>query len=103
MFIMPGIDSAAPERTETSSGLAGSPNFLPTSVSICLRAASTCGHGRLGELLAVLVVGGADLGGDGEAGGDGDADELISARLAPLPPSRSFMSALPSALPPPNE
>src|SRR3954453_6022179 len=28
---------------------------------------------------------------------------LISARLAPLPPSRAFMSALPSALPPPNE
>ena len=27
MFIMPGIESAAPDRTETSSGLAGSPKL----------------------------------------------------------------------------
>ena len=29
MSIMPGIEARLPERTETSSGLAGSPNFLP--------------------------------------------------------------------------
>ena len=36
-------------------------------------------------------------------GGTGMPMTLISARLAPLPPSRAFISALPSALPPPNE
>ena len=30
---MPGIESRAPERTETSSGFFGSPNFLPVSFS----------------------------------------------------------------------
>ena len=40
---MPGIDRAAPERTLTRSGSAGSPNFLPTASSIRASAASTCG------------------------------------------------------------
>jgi hypothetical protein len=31
---MPGIDTRAPERTETSSGSAGSPKVLPTARSI---------------------------------------------------------------------
>ncbi len=26
---MPGMEAREPERTETSSGLSGSPNFLP--------------------------------------------------------------------------
>ena len=32
--IMPGIESRAPERTETSSGLTRSPNFMPVCASI---------------------------------------------------------------------
>src|SRR5664279_1895693 len=35
-------------------------------------------------------------------GGTGSPRLAISARLAPLPPSRSFISALPSALPSPK-
>ena len=31
--IMPGMEARAPERTETSSGTSGSPNFLPCSAS----------------------------------------------------------------------
>ena len=31
--IMPGIESRAPERTETSSGFFRSPNFLPVCCS----------------------------------------------------------------------
>ncbi len=31
--IMPGMESRAPERTETSSGVVWSPNFLPTDFS----------------------------------------------------------------------
>jgi len=33
VFIMPGIDAAAPLRTETNSGFLSSPNFLPSSRS----------------------------------------------------------------------
>ena len=38
--IMPGIDARAPERTDTSSGEATSPNFAPTAVPISASAAS---------------------------------------------------------------
>ncbi len=40
VFIMPGMENLAPERQETSSGLVGSPNFLPACFSVTLRAAS---------------------------------------------------------------
>jgi hypothetical protein len=32
--IIPGIETRAPERTETSSGSAASPNLLPVTCSI---------------------------------------------------------------------
>ena len=38
---MPGIETRAPERTETNSGFFGSPNFAPTISSIWRSAAST--------------------------------------------------------------
>ena len=38
--IMPGIESRAPERTETSSGSFGSPNFLPVCFSSAAMPAS---------------------------------------------------------------
>ena len=66
--IMPGIETRAPERTETSSGLAASPNLRADRLLDL--APERCAHwlvelGRIG--LAVGVVVGADLGGDGEA------------------------------------
>jgi len=39
----------------------------------------------------------ADLGGDREAGGTGRPMRVISARLAPLPPSNGFIEPSPSA------
>ncbi len=98
--IMPGIESRAPERTDTkAAGSLMSPNFLPVMVS---RGAVTpscicpCRLAGIGALVGVVV--GADLGGDREAGGHRQADAWhISARLAPLPPS-SFIGALPSRL-----
>ena len=41
MSIIPGIDARPPERTETSSGLAASPNFAPTLFSTAASAAVT--------------------------------------------------------------
>ncbi len=103
VFIMPGIDSAAPERTLTSSGSAGSPNFLPTGSSILLERGLDLRLDRLGQLLAVLVVGGADLGGDGEARGDRDADRAHLGQVGPLAAEQVLHVGRPSALPPPNE
>ena len=73
VFIMPGMENFAPERTLTSSGFSGSPSFLP----IC---AFELGQRRehllvdLGEyLVAVLEIDVADFGGDREAGRHGHA------------------------------
>ena len=65
--IMPGIEARAPERTDTSSGEVTSPKRGADRLA-------DLGERRLDLLLeavrqlaAVGVVGGADLGGDGEA------------------------------------
>ncbi len=71
---MPGIEARAPERTETSRGLAASPN-------IAFGLAADLGHrrvdlrrkvGRIGFAVGVEV--GADFGGDGEARRHGQAE-----------------------------
>ena len=73
--IMPGMERAAPERTETSSGSLGSPSFLPVDFlqlgDVLLAPPSSK---PLGNLLAELVVLVAGVDADGEAGGDGQAD-----------------------------
>ena len=63
---MPGIESRAPERTETSSGFFASPNFLPVCFSIEATPACICAlsAGRIRPLVVVVV--GADFGGDRE-------------------------------------
>ncbi len=42
--IMPGIEARAPERTDTSSGISLSPNFMPVSFSMFFIALSTSGR-----------------------------------------------------------
>ncbi len=93
--IMPGIDICAPDRTDTSSGFLGSPKPLPVSFSTFLIAALTWSINPGGIFFAlrylmqisVVMV---------NPGGTGRPRLLISARFAPLPPSNSFMSLLPS-------
>jgi hypothetical protein len=70
---MPGIDSRAPERTDTSSGLDGSPNFLPTCGFDHLQRFESLLPQPFGELPAACVVFVACFGGDGETGGNGNA------------------------------
>ena len=65
---MPGMDARAPERTDTSSGFFGSPNFLPSSFSMRAIGGLDVRVERRRQLAADLVELGADLGGDGEAG-----------------------------------
>jgi hypothetical protein len=84
--IIPGIDTRAPERTETSSGSAASPNVLPTVFSMWRSASATSARssGEKSEPPAkyfthssVVIV---------KPGGTGRPIAAISARFAPLPP-----------------
>ena len=71
---MPGMEARAPERTETSRGFSRSPNFLPVML---LQLGDILHDLRLDlvvDLLAVLIVLGAGLGGDGEALGHRQAN-----------------------------
>ena len=97
--IIPGMLIAAPERTETRSGFFGSPSFFPAARSTAASAFSTCSQRPGGSLrpeakyalqAAVVIV---------KPGGTGSFAFVISARPAPLPPRRSRIFALPSALP----
>ena len=75
MSIIPGIENLAPERTETSSGLAGSPKPLPVRSSTSFTAASDVLPQAVRQLLAVGEVVVARLGGDRESGRGRQAGE----------------------------
>ena len=100
MSSIPGIDSRAPERTETSSGSSRSPSVLP---AVLLRGASsasaTCsaipsGSWRSARMYSthasVVIVKPAGT-------RSAPSTRVISATFAPLPPSSSRMSLDPSA------
>ena len=103
VFIMPGMENLAPERTLTRSGSDGTPSFLPISFSSLATASMNLIIDFLRHFVAVFKEEVTDLGRNGEPGGTGTPALLISARPAPLPPSTSFMVPSPSAVPPPNE
>ncbi len=91
MSIIPGIENLAPDRTLTSSGSDGSPRrrFIVFSRRPVCRATSSVRPlgqpERMWSRQASVVM--VNPGGTGSP-----STEVISARLAPLPPSRSFMS-----------
>jgi hypothetical protein len=93
--IIPGIENFAPDRTDTSSGSAGSPSFFPRAASRAVRCSATSASKPAGtdpdskyaRHASVEIV---------NPGGTGRPILTISARLAPLPPSRSFWSLPPS-------
>ena len=98
MSSIPGIETRAPERTETSSGSSGSPSAFPVRRSSSASASSTSSASPSGELAAGLHVGDAGLGRDREPGRHplGPRTRVISATPAPLPPSSSRWSREPS-------
>ena len=93
--IIPGIENFAPDRTDTSSGSCGSPSWRPTRSSSARSARVTCTRSSGGTTpsarywrhASVVTV---------NPGGTGNPSRVISARFAPLPPSRSFSSLPPS-------
>ena len=87
--IIPGIETAAPQRTETSSGAAASPS-LPAAallerreraVDLLLQALGpgAAGVHRVTQAAVVIV----------KPSGTGRPSRVISASPAPLPPSSS--------------
>ena len=73
--IMPGMETRAPERTETSSGLWWSPKLVADRLLDPRQRRGRPGRAaRAGYCCPCVVVVGADLGGDGEAGRHGQAD-----------------------------
>src|SRR5688572_14056482 len=101
--IMPGIDIFAPDRTATSSGFDGSPNSFPAARSTLARFVRTSSINPRGSFwprslyslhVSVVIV---------KPGGTGRPMLVMSARFAPFPPSRSFISARPSPLPAPKK
>ena len=74
MSIIPGIDTAAPERTETSSGSPRSPRPLPVVSSRRARCSSISSSRPCRKLLAGPHVLDAGLRRDREAGRNGNAE-----------------------------
>ncbi len=94
--IMPGIEKTAPDRTDTSSGFAGSPRRFPVRSSRRPSAASTWSRSPSGQSPLLLVVATQACVVTVKASGTGTPILFISARLAPLPPSNIFNDASPS-------
>ena len=100
---MPGIENFAPERTETSSGFSrraqlragGGLELLQIRQHLLLdrRRQLGCSRNRSCRPSVAIV----------NPGGTGRPALVISASPAPLPPSRSFIVRLPSALPFPKK
>lgn len=94
--IIPGIEKRPPERTDSSSGSSGSPSRRPIrsssrarwSAISSARPSGSAPSARKARHACVVTVNPA---------GTGRPMRVISARLAPFPPSRSAISRLPSA------
>ena len=91
---IPGIDSRAPLRTDTSSGSPGSPSFVPACSSSRSRAAAISSSGTSPVVMystqaSVVIVNPAGT-------RSAPSTRVISATFAPFPPSRSRMSREPS-------
>ena len=89
--IIPGIENFAPERTDTSNGSRASPRVRPiffSSAATCFLISASmpfghppCMYARHASVVMVKPCGTGRL-----------RTLIISARFAPLPPSRSFIS-----------
>ena len=91
--IIPGIETAAPERTDTSSGSSGSPKRLPVRSSRAVEVLLDLGLETVRKLPAGGHVGAARVGRDREPGRDRDA-ELGHLREADALPAQQLTAAV---------
>ena len=88
MSIIPGIEIAAPERTDTRSGSPGSPNRFPVRSWSRPTCSSISGQSASGGSPVCMVSRQASVVTVNPAG-TGIPSAVISARPTPFPPSRS--------------
>ncbi len=81
---MPGMETAAPDRTETSSGLRPRPNRRPVASSNLAEVAAHLLFQAGGPLLAVVEEGPATLGGDRKARRHRQAGPAHGGQAGPL-------------------
>ncbi len=93
---MPGIETGAPERTETSSGSAGSPKRSPLRCSSAASAASTSPSRPGGGPLSMYSTQASVVTVKPPGTVSEPSTWIISERFAPLLPSSSRISAEPS-------
>ena len=101
--IIPGIENLAPERTDTSSGFSADPSSPPVSLSSRRRCVSISFSTDVGTRRPRVLNNVQTPVETVKPGGTGSPAFVISARPAPLPPSRSRIERSPSALPPPKK
>ncbi len=89
MSIIPGIETAAPERTETSSGSSGSPSFLPARSSSAARCFSISSARPAGNDFALRMYSTHAAVVMVNPAGTGIPSAVISASPAPFPPRSS--------------
>ena len=89
MSIIPGIEIAAPERTETSSGSSGSPKRLPVFSSSARRCSSISGSRPSGTALSFSMYAREASVVTVKPAGTGTPSCVISASPTPLPPRSS--------------
>ncbi len=88
MSIIPGIETAAPDRTDTSSGSSLEPKRLPVRSSSRRTCSSTSGINASGSSRAAMYARHASVV-IVKPAGTGTPICVISARPIPLPPSSS--------------
>ena len=100
MSIIPGIETAAPDRTDSKSGAVGSPNRRPVASSTPRSASRVWVHRPSGKTASwrwyathasVVIV---------SPGGTGSPAAVMAARPAPFPPSSALASPTPSGVSP---
>ena len=101
--IMPGMEARAPERMETSRGFFGVAESLADGLFQLLEVLFDFLPDGVGDPLPALIERSQTSVETVKPGGTGRPIPAISARLAPLPPRRFFISLLPSAVPAPKK
>jgi len=100
--IMPGMEMAAPERTDTKSGSIVVAKLLPADRFELPEPGADLILQTVGPAAIVCAGTRTGLGGDGKAGRDRETDASHLRQPRALPPSRGFCVPLPSALPLPQ-
>ena len=95
--IIPGIETTAPDRTETSKGRSAAPSRRPVRSSSRASPSAICSANPSGQEPPAAIASTQATVVTVKASGTGTPIRRISATPAPLPPNNDFIDASPSA------